>query len=88
MVDGETDGDGLLPNALLADPSKQRMGAKTQAPATFGDGHDPGSEEISSLELGEIAGVSPNDTGSNGSLGLIVRWGSPGVPRKRHSRGS
>ena len=44
VIDGQPDGDGFSPDALLADFTQQRIGTQIKAPAGFSDGHDAGTE--------------------------------------------
>ena len=68
VIDGQPDGHGFSPDALLADFTQQRIGAQIKAPAGFSDRHDAGAKEISALGLAKEAGFSPDDVGAKGSL--------------------
>ena len=73
MIDGQSEGDGLLADALVTDLTKQVVGAEVEAAATFGDGHDAGAEQVAAFGLAEEAGFPPDDVGPERSLGGIIR---------------
>jgi len=72
VIDGQPDGHGFSPDALLADFTQQRIGTQIKAPAGVSNGHDSGAEEISAFGLTEEAGFAPDDIGAKGPLGGIV----------------
>jgi len=73
LIDGQADGNEFSADALFADCSQKRIGAKVHSPAGFSDRHDSGAKEISALGLAKEAGFSPDDVGAKGPLGGVVR---------------
>ena len=72
MIDGQSDGDGLLADTLLADLTKQAIGTEVEAAATFGDRQDVCTEPVAAVGLAEETGFPPDDVGPKRSLGVIV----------------
>ena len=73
LIDGQPDGNGFSADALFADCSQKRIGAKVHSTAGFSYRHDAGAKEISAFGLAEEAGFSPDDIGAKSSLCGVVR---------------
>jgi hypothetical protein len=72
MIDGESDGDGLFADTLVADLSKQTIGTEVETATTLGDRHDVGTEPVTAFGLAEEAGFPPDDIGPESSLRVVV----------------
>jgi hypothetical protein len=63
MIDGQSEGDGFIADALVTDLAEQGVGAEVEAPTAFRDRHDAGAEQVAAFGLAEEAGFPPDDVG-------------------------
>ena len=82
MIDGESDGDGLFADTLVADLAKQTIGTEVETATTLGDRHDVGAEPVTPFGLAEEAGFTPDDIGPDGPLRLVVGQVQTGGPEE------